>query len=281
MALSQITLLYQVTPIILTGGIADNISGGMLPLLALTNPNAFSDNLLSGNENFELDDAFAIFQPAVGGSLVEQTIATYPFANLSVAANAIIRNPINVSMIMITPMKQLGSWSQKLSIMSALKATLDSHNNAGGTYTVCTPAYTFIDMLLVNLIDCSMAQSPIPQNAWRWDFTRPLVSLADASGVQSNLMNQISNGVAPPGSDSSITGQGTALTSAPSTTNQAPGAGGSAPVVSTIPIGAGAGNTLEAPTGVVATGDDTPSPLGWSVTVTPPGGSQPNLRRRL
>lgn len=231
MSLSQITLLYQVTPIFLTGGIAGNISGGILPLLSLTNTNAFSSNLLGGNENFELDDAFAIFQPAVGGSLSEQIIAQYPFANLSVAANAIIRNPINVSMIMITPMRQEGAWAQKLSVMSALKATLDAHNNAGGTYTVCTPAYTYTDMLLLDLVDVSMAQSPIPQNAWRWDFTKPLVTLADAQGAQSNLMNQITNGVAPPGGESQTTGQGTALTNDPNAPNVGTGAGGSAPWV--------------------------------------------------
>lgn len=231
MALSQMTLLYQVTPIFLTGGIAGNISGGILPLLSLTNTNAFSNNLLSGNENFELDDAFGVFQPAVGGSLVEQIPATYPYANLNVAANAIIRNPINVSMIMATPMRQVGSWSTKLSTMTALKSTLDAHNNAGGTYTVCTPAYTYTNMILVNLVDISTFNSPIPQNAWRWDFTRPLVSLADVTGAQSNLMNQITNGVAPVGGGSTTTGQGTALTNQPNAPNVGTGTGGTAPWV--------------------------------------------------
>jgi hypothetical protein len=231
--LSQVTLLYQVSPIILTGGLASFISGGMLPMLALTNPNAFTNNLLGSNENFELDDAFAVFQPAVGGSLVEQIAATYPFANLSVAANAIIRNPINVSLLMMTPMRTEGAWAMKLAVMSALKATLDQHNNAGGTYTVCTPAMIYTDMILLNLTDVSIAQSPIPQNAWRWDFTRPLVSLQDAAGAESNLMNQITNGVAPPGGTSTITGQGTALTNEPNAPNVGTGAGGTAPWVPT------------------------------------------------
>ena len=228
--LNQITLLYQITPIFLTGGIASNISGGILPMLALTNTNAFSSNLLGGNENFALDDAFAIFQPAVGGSLVEQIIAQYPFANVNVAANAMIRNPINVSMIMVVPMRQEGAWANKLAVMQALKATLDNHNNSGGTYTVCTPAFTYTNMLMLNLVDVS-TPTPIPQNAWRWDFTRPLVSLADLEGAQSNLMNQITNGVAPPGQVSTTTGQGTALTNQPNAPNVGTGAGGSAPWV--------------------------------------------------
>src|SRR5580698_2192041 len=234
--LNQITLMYQITPIFLTGGVAGNISGGILPLLALTNANAFSSNLLGGNENFSLDDAFAIFQPAVGGSLVEQVAATYPFANLSVAANAIIRNPINVSMIMITPMKQEGAWETKLAIMTALKATLDSHNNAGGTYTVCTPAFIYTDMLMVDLVDVSTAQSPIPQNAWRWDFTKPLVSLDNMQGSQSNLMNQVSNGVQPVGGDSATSGPGTTFTSPPSIVNTGPGVPVTSPWISQTPL---------------------------------------------
>jgi hypothetical protein len=233
MSLSQQQLNFQISPIVLTGGIATNITGGMLPLVALTNPNAFSQNLLTGDPDFQLEDAFAIFSPAAGGSLIEQQPAEYPFANLTVAANAIIRNPINVSLIMITPMKQQSAWSVKLQTMQALKATLDSHNNAGGTYTVYTPAYTYTNMLMLNLSDCSMPQSPIPQNAWKWDFTRPLVSLEDASGALSNLMNQINSGVPSSGDPS---GAGTAGGNPPSVVNTGPGAAASAPTISQTPF---------------------------------------------
>lgn len=277
MALDQITLLYQVSPIILTGGLASNISGGMLPLLALTNPNAFASNMLSGSENFSLDDAFGIFQPCAGGTLVEQIVAQYPYANLSVAGNAIIRNPINMSMLMLTPMKEIGSWSLKQLTMSALKATLDSHNNAGGTYTVCTPAYTYTDMLMVALIDVSTASSPIPQNAWRWDFTKPLVSLSDTSGAQSNLMSQIGSGIQPSGSgdpaggdapDTSSPGgtDGTPAISSPSTAigqpasimNTGPGAGATAPGVSIMPFNVPSG-------GVGTIFDDPVTPFSTSI----------------
>ena len=239
MSLSQQQLTFQISPITLTGGIASNITGGMLPLVALTNPNAFSQNLLTGDTDFQLEDAFAIFSPAAGGSLVEQQPAEYPFANLTVAANAIIRNPINVSLIMVTPMKQQSAWSVKLQTMQALKATLDSHNNAGGTYTVYTPAYTYTNMLMLNLTDCSTPTSPIPQNAWKWDFTRPLVSLEDASGALSNLMNQINNGVPSTGDPS---GAATAGGNSPSSTNTAGGGGGSAPILPFSPPSGSASN---------------------------------------
>lgn len=233
MSLTQQQLTFQISPITLTGGIATNITGGMLPLVALTNPNAFSQNLLQGNSDFQLEDAFAIFAPVAGSTLVEQQPAEYPFANLSVAANAIIRNPINISLIMLTPMKQQSAWSVKLQTMQALKATLDSHNNAGGTYTVYTPAYTYTNLLMLTLTDVSMPNSPIPQNAWKWDFTRPLVSLEDASGALSNLMTQINSGVPSTGDAS---GAATAQGNLANSLNLGSGGGGSGPLISSTPF---------------------------------------------
>lgn len=228
MSLSQAQLSFQITPIILTGGIASNISGSMLPFISLTNPDAFTPDLLGGNEYFALDDAFAIFQPVVGGTLAQQQIAQYPFANLSVAANAIIRDPLNVSLVMMTPMKQEAAWAVKLATMQSLKATIDAHNNAGGRYTVLTPAYTYTDMLMLSLTDVSMANSPLPQNAWRWDFTKPLVTAAQAQAAMNNLMNQVTAGVP---SNAETTSTPTALGNEASSVNVAPGAGGTAPWV--------------------------------------------------
>jgi hypothetical protein len=230
MALSQWQFQYQLSPIFLTGGVASNASGGMLPFIALTNPEAFDPET---GESFQLDDAFAIFQPTAGGSLVEQTPAQYPLANLSVAANSIIRQPINLQMIMLTPMKSENSWSQKISIMTALKATLDQHNNAGGTYAVSTPAWLYTDMLMLSLTDVSSGSSPLPQNAWRWEFTRPLVSMADAQGAMSNLMSQITNGGMSSGVTTSPT---TALGASPSVVNTGLDAGPSSPFISQTPM---------------------------------------------
>jgi hypothetical protein len=199
--LSLWRLLYQITPIFLTNGSAANIPGGMLPLIALTSADIFTaiyqgGSPLNGSANqIALDEAFAIFNPVPGGSLIEQVIAEYPFANLSVAANAVVRNPNNVSLVMVTPMKTPQAWALKLATMTMLKNSLDTHNNLGGTYTVFTPAWTYTNMLMKGLIDVSSAQSPLPQNAWRWDFTRPLVSMTDIAGAESNLMAKITNGV--------------------------------------------------------------------------------------
>ena len=114
-------LLYQITPIFLTNGIATNIAGGIVPIMAILNPSAYNNLFAGGSDNFNIDNFFAIFQPSPGGSLVQQSLAEYPFANLNVAADAIIRNPIEISMIMATPMKTQYAWQLKVPQCLVLK----------------------------------------------------------------------------------------------------------------------------------------------------------------
>jgi hypothetical protein len=197
----------------------------MMPLLAFTDSVAFGANLL-GAQDYNMDNAFAMFQVMPANSnLIEQTIGQYPFANNTVAANAIIKQPINVSMLMLTPMRGPNAWSVKMATITALKASLDNHNNAGGTYTVVTPSFVFTDMVMLEFSDISMGQNPLPQNAWRLTFHKPLISLADAATAQSNLMSKLSAGTQTDGGNvgaSSIGSEGGA--NAPSITD----AGGSA-----------------------------------------------------
>ena len=203
-------MTYQISPIYLTGGAAGNIPGGMLPLMSITNADAFGADLFGSGSDFDIENPFATWQVMPGGSLVEQSIAQYPFANLSVAANAIIRQPLNLSMVMITPMNTPNAWAVKLATMMALKSTLDAHNNAGGTYTIVTPAMVYTDMLMVSVIDVAMGSSPLPQNAWQFNFTKPLVSFADAAAM-SNLMSQITSGLP---NNATTTDPGSTLTTA-------------------------------------------------------------------
>jgi hypothetical protein len=242
--LSQWQLLYQITPIWLKDGIVtQSISGNMLPLLAILNADAMNAGFMgtqnAGNSQWSLDDAFGIFQPAPGGSLIQQAIAEYPFANLSVAANAIVRNPINISLVMLTPMKTSQAWSWKMATITSLKQTLDNHNNAGGTYVVFTPGFIYQDMLMTSLTDVSTAQSVLPQNAWRWDFTRPLVQLSELANAQSNLISKIT-GQLPIGMNAEggvdITSVLTAMGTPGSSVNIAPGAGYSWPNAPSFPV---------------------------------------------
>src|SRR5277367_5178963 len=256
MLLTQAQLQYQISPIFLVGGYASNLAGGMLPIISLLNPEAFDNSANAGSlDNWQLEDAFAIFSPVVGGSLVTQTIAKYPFANVSVAANAIIREPINISLVMATPMKSPQAWENKLNIMTGLKNTLDLHNNAGGTYVVCTPAFMYQNALMIDLVDVSIASSPVPQNAWRWDFEIPLVTLADAAGALSNLMQLITVGVNTTGA---ITSPATVAGATPTTGNAGAGAGGSTPAIPSTP-----GSATFEPSGTDIPGT-APAPSGVS-----------------
>jgi hypothetical protein len=203
--LSQVQLLYQLTPIWLQNGIASGVVGGYLPILALLNVEVFSALFLAPQQmgpeginvpdDWSFENAFAVFQPAPGGALIRQSIAEYPFASLNVASNATLRNPLNVSLVMMTPMKEPSAWTMKQSRMTSLKFALDNHNNLGGSYIVFTPAYIYNNMLLENLTDASTSQSPLPQNTWRWDFTAPLISLQDVVAAENNLISKITNGL--------------------------------------------------------------------------------------
>jgi hypothetical protein len=200
---SAIQLSYQVCPIVLSGGAASQIPGGMLPILSLFSGTGFNSLGLPFDID-DLDDAFGAFNILPGGTLVSQQIAKYPFANQSVAANATIREPLTLSVIMDAPMRGPNAWAIKQMVMTALKATLDNHNNLGGTYTVITPAYMFTDLIMVSLTDNSRGASSLPQNAWRFDFEKPLVALADIQGAQNQLMSKITNGAPTDGSQSGI-----------------------------------------------------------------------------
>lgn len=212
MSISIYKLRYQVAPIILTGGIAGQVPGGMISMLAGTNPEmilrplfaegAAQRNLIDalfapgssqagtigsiiadpgGSGPIVLDDAFGAFNVLAGGTLCAQTVPKYPLADMTMAANAIVREPLTLSLIWDAPMRgfqfnpSLSAWDVKLMVMQALKGMLDRHNNMGGLYSVMTPAFYYENLILTSLTDNSRGGNPLPQNAWRFDFERPMV----------------------------------------------------------------------------------------------------------
>jgi len=203
---TQQQLQFQVNPIILSGGAAAQLSGGMLPMGALLGM-SFGNSGGGGKTALglpyspsDLDDAFGAFNVLPGGTLVQQTIAKYPFANQFVAANATIREPLTISVIMDAPARGKNALVTKQAIMTSLKATLDNHNAAGGTYTVVTPGYVYMDLIMTSLTDNSRGNNSLPQNAWRFDFEKPLVSLTELQNAQNLLMSKITNGLPTDGS---------------------------------------------------------------------------------
>lgn len=193
--LAAFKLSFQLSPIIFAGGIATNIPGGMLPIIAITQALDFVDGLLSGGDDLtDLDDFFAQFHPLPGATLGDQEIGKYPFANQAVAANAVIPQPLTISLRMICPARDDSGYAIKLATMMALKSAVAQHNISGGTYIVATPSYLYTNLVFRRLIDVSRADDLQAQNTWQWDFENPLLTLQDAQYAQNNLMSQISAG---------------------------------------------------------------------------------------
>jgi hypothetical protein len=197
-------LTFQISPIILTNGIAGLIPGGMLPLVSITQAANFITGLLSGGNLFDLDQYFAHFKPLPGGSLISQDVGHYPFANQATAANAVITKPLRISMQMVCPAQPEGGYISKLVTMSALQAVLEKHNASGGTYTVATPFFFYTDCLLLDLHDVTPGGSAQPQRDWQWDFEKPLLTQSQATQALNNLMSQINGGLPTTGAWSGL-----------------------------------------------------------------------------
>lgn len=194
-ARSLFQLGFEISPVILVGGIAQNIPGQMLPIVAITEAANFVSGLLHGTLDLDLTQYLCHFEPLPGGTLVENTIGSYPFANQTVAANAIIAQPLHLSLKMSCPVKGNASYITKFVTMSALKATLDVHNNSGGTYIVATPSLIYDNLILKGLRDVSGGDSKQVQTQWQWDFEKPLLTQTQAGQVLGNLMNKLDGGL--------------------------------------------------------------------------------------
>jgi hypothetical protein len=192
--LAAFKLSMQLSPILLTNGIAQQITGGILPIIAITEAASFVTGLLSGADNIELDNFFANYSPMPGATLIDQQIGTYPFANQAVAANATIAQPLQLSMLMKCPARNALGYGIKLITMMALKSTLDQHNQLGGTYTIVTPSWFYTNGILTGMRDVSGGESKQVQDAWQLDFTFPLLTLEAAQSVQNNLMSKLTSG---------------------------------------------------------------------------------------
>ena len=197
-------LSFQLSPIILTGGVAQLIPGGMLPIISITEALNFGIGLLAGGDDINLDSFFANFMPMSGGKLVSTDYGEYPFANQSVAANAAIANPLTVSLKMTCPARGGSGFAAKLATLTALQAALTSHINSGGTFTVATPSYIYTNCLLLGLTDISSGNASQPQSVFQWDFRRPLLTEEQADVSMNSMMQKIAAGTPNNGALSGI-----------------------------------------------------------------------------
>ncbi len=201
---TQWKIQYELSPIILTGGIA-TAQGGALPIITITNP---TDTLsqVTDARNPQLDGLFATYRPLPGGTLINNSIGTYPFANQAIAANSIIAQPLNVSMVMTCPAGNQGGYGVKSSLMSTLQSTLATHNNLGGTYSVITVARIYTSCIMTGMRDITGGDTNQPQVMFQIDFVQPLVTQAAANAALNGLMGKMSNGTPISGTPSRATG---------------------------------------------------------------------------
>ena len=197
---------FQISPIILVGGVAAAIGGNMLPIMSITESINFVTGLLSGGTDFALDDFFAQFEPYQGATLLDQEIGRYPFANQTVAANAVITQPLRVPMKMIVPARGANGFGKKLAIMTALREALYQHNTLGGTYIVVTTSYIYQNCVMRTMRDITSGESKQKQTEWLLEFEQPLLTLGQAQQAQNGLMSKIDAGLP---TDGSLSGPGT------------------------------------------------------------------------
>jgi hypothetical protein len=198
MRLSQFQLTYELCPIILEGGIAGNIPGSQLGIISLTQAQDFANGLLSSGD-LQYEDFIAHFSPMPGSTLIENQVGMYPFANQQVAANAIIAQPLKLSMMMTAPVSTDNGYGSKLASFTSLQQTLSKHSLLGGTFTVATPAMYYTEMLLLGIRDATGGDTKQVQVQWQWDFVKPLLTQAQASQALSGLLNKMTNGTQIPG----------------------------------------------------------------------------------
>lgn len=186
---------FEISPVILCNGVAQAIPGGMLPIVAITQASSFITGLLTGSLDLtDLDKYFCHWRAAPGGTMINDDIGRYPFANQTVAANAILAQPLNQTLIMTAPMNVNTGAMSKLATLSALQAVLQAHRNLGGTYTLATPAMIYTGCILRTVRDVTPSGQPTPQEVWQWDFEQPLVTETAAQSAINSFMSKIDGG---------------------------------------------------------------------------------------
>lgn len=234
---------YQISPIILTGaGLVSNVPGGMIPIISFTQPAAFSNGLLAPGAMIDTDNAIQ-FKHLSGDTLISQDFGEYPFANQAVAANAVIEEPLECTLMMVAPVNTVGGYAQKLALMTSIAKALVQHNQTGGTYSVLTPSYLYTNCLMKIVQDVTQSDTQ-PQSQWAFRFRQPLLTQQAAQMAQNSLISKISAGTQvngqPAWSGSGPAVGNTASGQAPGTVPAATPLGGAStasPTAAGLPVG--------------------------------------------
>ncbi len=211
MSYSRFKYSFTISPILLKNGIAANLPGGLMSIVNLTESAAFDAGVTGAGDASFYDGYFGQFDVVPGGTLIQNDVGKYPFANQVIAANAIIVQPNRLSMMMVCPVKDAGGYAQKMAVITSLVNSLKQHVNLGGTFTVATPAYIYTDCLLLAMRDASAGGSKQNQTQFVFDFEQPLLTLEAAQQAQNSLMAKITAGAQVTGNPPTYSGAATAV----------------------------------------------------------------------
>lgn len=214
---SAYDLAFQISPIIMTGGTASGLLGSALPVLALLGD--LQSLLQTGNA-----DEAPRYTVMTGGTLINNSVGMYPFANQQVAANAIIEQPLNISLHMKAPVNTPGGYLTKLPIFTALRTAFQLHNTSGGTYAIATPAYIYTNCLMTSMTDITSSEKQ-QQIEWQIDFVKPLITKSQAEQAYSAMAGKLANGQPVSGTPAWSGPSAAAGTQAPGATAATLGAG--------------------------------------------------------
>jgi hypothetical protein len=204
--IAQYTLAFQTCPIILVNGIANGAQGNVLPITNFIAPFAGS------TATYE----YPQFLPIESSSLIQTNIGSYPFADMKIAANTVIQQPLNVSMKLISPVNNPGQYLQKLGTLTSMQNALQNHNANGGYYIVATPAFIYDSCLMTFMVDVTDPEARQVQIEWQLDFVQPILTYSGAQSASNGLMSQLIAGVGlPTDSNGGIGWSGTPSASPP------------------------------------------------------------------
>lgn len=177
---------YEFAPILLKDGIADGYPEKVMSILQLTQQNGYP---------FDDSGYFGYFSFTNGGTFMQNTVAQYPFANQYTAANSIVRQPNNISLLMTCPARSNMPIDKRQSIFQSLIASLDRHIALGGMFVVYTPMAIMQNCLLLAMRDSSTGENAVLQNGIIFDFTQPqIMTDEDAQKATNATMDKINKG---------------------------------------------------------------------------------------
>lgn len=183
--------IYQISPIILQGGSFINAPTGLMPISLLAGSLLSTvQGLVTNSQPF-----FGEYMVIPGGTALAQEVATYPLANLQTAANATIQMPLTLSLLLRAPVRDGFGYATKAAIFSSMRLALETHNNAGGTYIVMTPALMYQNGLLLNITDVTDGENTQPQTMWQFDFFFPLITRAEAGSAFNKQLSRLAGGM--------------------------------------------------------------------------------------